>query len=130
MWTHVSKTQKTLILAPILHKLDTHQPLLVYITATDHTVSAALVQEVDDTQHPIYFVSQTLQDPETRYQMVEKLALSLVHAARRLRPYFQNQNIIVKTNNPIKKILQKPDLAGPMSSLGVELSEFNIHYEP
>ena len=62
--------------------------------------------------------------------MVEKLALSLVHAARRLRPYFQNHTITVKTDYPIQKILQKPDLAGHMSSWAVELSEFNICYEP
>jgi len=62
--------------------------------------------------------------------MLEKLALSLVHAAQRLRPYFQNQNIIVKTDYPIKKILQKPDLTGPMLSWAVELSEFNIRYQP
>jgi len=62
--------------------------------------------------------------------MVEKLALSQVHATRRLCPYFQNQNIIVKIDYPIQKILQKPDLAGRMSSWAVELSEFNIRYEP
>jgi len=61
--------------------------------------------------------------------MVEKLALCLVHAARRLRPYFQNHNIIVKTDFPIQKFLQKPDLAGRMSSWTVELSEFNIRYK-
>ena len=111
---------------PILHKLDTHQPLLVYITANDYTISAALVQEIDGTQHPVYFVSRTLQAPE----MVEKLALSLVHAAHYLRPYFQNHSIIVRTDYPIQKILQKPDLAGRMSSWAVELSEFNMRYEP
>jgi len=62
--------------------------------------------------------------------MVEKLALSLVHAARRLRPYFQNHNITVKTDYPIQKILKKPYLAGRMSSWAFELSEFNIRYEP
>jgi len=124
------KMKTTLTSPPILHKIDTHQPLLVYITATNHTVSAALVQDIGGTQHPVYFVSRTLQDPETRYQMVEKLAQSLVHAARRLRPYFQNHNIIIKTDYPIQKILQKPDLAGRMSSWVVELSEFNIRYEP
>jgi len=56
-------------------------------------------------QHPVYFVSRTLQDPETKYQMVEKLTLSLVNAARHLRPYFQNHNITVKTDYPIQKIL-------------------------
>jgi len=35
---------KTTLTSPlILHKPDTHQPLLVYITATDHTVNAVLV---------------------------------------------------------------------------------------
>ena len=110
---------------PILHKPNIHQPLLIYITATDHTISVALVQDVTGTQHLVYFVSRTLQDPKTRYQMVEKLALSLVHAARRLRPYIQNHNIIVKTDYPIQKILQKLDLVGRMSS-AVELSEFNV----
>jgi len=61
---------------------------------------------------------------------MEKLALSLVHAARRLRPHFQNPSITVKTDYPIQKILQKPDLAGRMSSWAVELLEFNIRYEP
>jgi len=122
---------KTTITSPsILPKLDTRQPLLVHITATDHTVSAALVQEIEGTQHPVYFFTRTLQDPETIYQMVEKLAMSLVHAARRLRPYFQNHSSTVKTDYPIQKILQKPDLAGQMSSWVIELSEFNIRYEP
>jgi len=124
------KLKTTLTSPPILHKPDTHQPLLVYITATDCTVSAALVQDVGGMQHPVYFVSRTLQDPEIRYQMVEKLALSLVQTARCLRPYFQNHNITVKIDYPIQKILQKPDLAGRMSSWAVELSEFNIRYEP
>jgi len=95
------KLKTTLTSQVILHKPDTHKPLLVYITATDHTASAALVQDVGGNQHPVYFVSRTLQDPETRYQMVEKLALSLVHATRRLRPHFQNYNIMIKTDYPI-----------------------------
>jgi len=61
------KLKTTLTSPPILHKPDTHQPLQVYITATDHTVSAALVQDVGGMQRPVYFVSRTLQDPETRY---------------------------------------------------------------
>ena len=103
----------TLTSPPILSKPDVHLPLLVYITTTDHIVSAALVQESVTIQHPVYFVSRSLQDPETRYQMVEKLALSLVNAARRLCPYFQNHYIIVKTDYPIpsKKSSKNPTLS-------------------
>ena len=100
----------------ILHKPDTRQPLLVYITPIDQTVNAALLEDIEGTQHLVYFISRMLQDPETKYQMVEKLALSLVHAAHRLCPYFQNHSITVKTDYPIQKILQKLDLAGRMSS--------------
>jgi len=127
----VFQNLKTTFTSPqILHKPDINLPLLVYITAIDHTISATLVQESSRIQYPMYFVSRTLQDPEIKYQMVEKLALSLVHAARQLCPYFQNHHITVKTDYPIQKLLQKPDLAKRLSSWAVELSEFNIRYEP
>ena len=34
------------------------------------------------------------------------------------------------TNLPIQKVLQKPDVAGRMVRWGIELSEFDIQYEP
>jgi len=34
------------------------------------------------------------------------------------------------TNLPIHKVLQKPDVAGRMVRWAVELSEFDIQYEP
>nr|KYP36246.1 hypothetical protein KK1_042651 [Cajanus cajan] len=61
--------------------------------------------------------------------MIEKLTLALVTAARRLRPYFQSHQVVVKTDYPIKQILRKPELAGRMIAWLVELSEFGIQYE-
>jgi len=112
---------------PVLTKPNLSLPLIMYTT---NAVSSALVQERDNTQYPIYFTSRILQDPETQYQMVEKVALAIITAARRLRPYFQSHTIIIRTDHPIQKILQKPDLAGWLSSWAIELSEFTIHYEP
>jgi len=74
-----------------------------------------LVQEQDQSQKPIYFVSKALEGAETRYQALEKAALAVVFSARRL---------------PIQKVLQKPDVAGRMVRWAVELSEFDIQYEP
>jgi len=62
--------------------------------------------------------------------MIEKVAFALITATRRLRPYFQSHTIIVRTDHPVQKILQKPDLAGWLSSWAIKLSEFNIRYEP
>uniref|UniRef100_A0A151UGH4 Uncharacterized protein n=1 Tax=Cajanus cajan TaxID=3821 RepID=A0A151UGH4_CAJCA len=61
--------------------------------------------------------------------MIKKLALTLVTATRRLRPYFQSHQVTVKTDYPIKQILRKPELAGRMIAWSVELSEFGIQYK-
>ena len=76
-----------------------------------------------------YIISRTLHAGETRYQMIEKVALALVLTARRMRPYFQNHSIIIRTDYPIFKILSKPDLSGRMIGCSVELSEFDIGYQ-
>jgi len=62
--------------------------------------------------------------------MIENVALALVLTARRMQPYFQNHTITVKTNYPVYKILYKSDLARRMIGWSVELSEFDIRYEP
>ena len=89
-----------------------------------------LVQDQDQVQKPIYFVSKVLQGPKVRYQALEKAALAVVFSARRLRHYFQRFTVLVMTDLPIQKVLKKSDVAGRMVKWAVELSEFDIKYEP
>ena len=65
-----------------------------------------------------------------RYQAIKKVAQAVVFATRKLCHYFQSFTVIVKTNLPIRKVLQKPDVARRMVRWAVELSEFNVQYEP
>ena len=53
----------------------------------------------------IYFVSRVLHDAEKRYQMIEKVVLAIITLARRLRPYFQSQQVVVEINHPIRQVL-------------------------
>ena len=71
-----------------------------------------------------------LQGPEVRYQALEKATLAVVFSARRLRHYFHSFTVLVMTDLPIQKVLKKPDVAGSMVKWAVELSEFDIKYEP
>nr|KYP66176.1 Retrotransposable element Tf2 [Cajanus cajan] len=80
----------TLATPPILTRPDPSSPLLVYLAVSDEAISSALVQEKEDTQAPLYFVNRLLQDSETRYQLIEKVSLGLVHTSRHLRHYFQS----------------------------------------
>ena len=115
---------------PVIPKPNAREPIVVYLVVSNEAVSSVLVQEIEAEERPVYFVSRVLHDAETRYQMVEKVALALVITARRMRMYFQNHKVIVRTNYPIMKILTKPDLAGRMIGWAVELSEFHIEYQP
>nr|GEV20322.1 reverse transcriptase domain-containing protein [Tanacetum cinerariifolium] len=79
---------------------------------------------------PVYFVSHALQGPELNYTPMEKLVLSLVFAAKRLRRYFQAHPIAVITDQTIKQIMSRPDVAGRLQKWSVVLGEHNITYRP
>jgi len=102
----------------------------LYFAVTEREISSVLVQEHDQVQKPIYFVSKVLKGPEVRYQALEKAALAVVFSARRLRHYFQSFTVVVMTDLPIRKVQQKSDMVGRMVRWAVELSEFDVQYEP
>ncbi|KAL0401326.1 UNVERIFIED_CONTAM: hypothetical protein Slati_4162500 [Sesamum latifolium] len=58
------------------------------------------------------------------------MALALVITATRLRSYFLTHPVEVKTNMPLKQILEKPDTSGRLIKWAVELSEYDISYLP
>ena len=124
------KLKEYLATPPVLCKPRASVPLRLYFAVKDWVISSVLVQEQDQLSRPIYFVSKALQGPELRYQSVEKAALAVVFSARRLRHYFHSFTVVVMTNLPIQKVLQKPDVAGRMVRWAVELSKFDIQYEP
>ncbi|XP_056864067.1 uncharacterized protein LOC130511206 [Raphanus sativus] len=93
-------------------------------------VCAVLVREEGRKQHPIYYVSKSLLDAETHYSHLEKLALALVNAARKLRPYFQAHQIVVVTSFPIKAVLHKPEVSGRLAKWAIELGEYDVIFRP
>ena len=81
------KLKEYLASPPVLCKPQMGTPLRLYFAITEKAISAVLVQDQDQVQKPIYFVSKVLQGPEVRYQALEKAALAVVFSARRLRHY-------------------------------------------
>jgi ribonuclease HI len=93
-------------------------------------VSSALIREENAVQLPVCYTSKAFQGAEERYPAMEKLALALVVATRKLQPYFQAHTIIVLTNHPLYKAISKPDATGRLIQWAIELSEFDIEYRP
>lgn len=54
----------------------------------------------------------------------------MLTASRRLRPYFQSHQVVVRTDYPIAKILRKPNLADRIVGWSLELLEFGLRFEP
>nr|XP_025661621.1 uncharacterized protein LOC112757229 [Arachis hypogaea] len=116
---------------PILAKPQTGETLYLYLSITEEALAAALVRENEKKeQKPVYFIRKVLQDAEARYSRLEKLAFTLLTASRRLRQYFQAHPVTVRTDQAVKQVLQKPDLAGRMLAWSIELSQFQIKFEP
>nr|XP_043611691.1 uncharacterized protein LOC122583338 [Erigeron canadensis] len=106
------------------------ETLQMYLAASEETISAVLIASRKGTQQPIYYVSRVLQTPEMRYPEIEKLTLALVHAAQRLRRYFQAHPIQVLTDKPIKQVLTRPEVSGRLAKWAVELGEHEIEFKP
>ena len=83
--------------AHVLSKPLQGETLILYLAMSDATVSSMLIRLEDKVELPVFYVSHALLDPETRYLEAEKIALALITAARRLRPYFQAHAILVYT---------------------------------
>ncbi|KAK0582675.1 hypothetical protein LWI29_028411 [Acer saccharum] len=116
--------------APLLSKPETGETLYMYLSVSEADTSSVLVRQEDGIQKPIYYTSKALLPAETRYSPAEKMALALITAARKLRPYFQAHKIGVYTNCPLKLILQKPEVSGRLTKWAIELSEFDVEYLP
>ena len=97
---------------PLLSPSKEGEDLFLYLAVSVMAVSAALIREENKVQLPVYYVSQTFQGAEARYPRIEKITFALIMALRKIRPYFQANPIIVMTNQPIKKAMNKPEAAG------------------
>ena len=119
-----------LVTAPLLSPSMMGEELFLYLAVTPHVVSSALIREEGKVQKPIYYTSRALRGAEERYPLIEKLAFALITASRKLRHYFQAHVINVMTDHPLKKAMNKLEAAGRLIQWAVELSEFNIRYQP
>ena len=120
--------KKHLVTPPLLSPSKPGEKLYLYLAVSPTVVRSALLREEEGQQLPVYYTSWALRGAEEQYPPMEKLAFALVTAARKLRPYFQAHTIVLLTNHPLQKAMNKPDVAGRLIQWSIELSEFNIDY--
>ena len=76
----------------MLTALEPGEDLFMYLSISEHAMSAVLLRDRRVQQH-VYYISKTLVDTKTRYLSLEKLVLALVHATRKLPYYFHAHTV-------------------------------------
>lgn len=71
------------------------EKLLLYLMASNTIMSATLIREENRVQLPVYYVSQVFHGAKAEYPRMEKIFFSLIIASHKLRPYFQENPILV-----------------------------------
>ena len=105
-----------LVEPPVLTSPEAGETLFMYFTVSDVSVSAALFKEGENNKHmPLFFVSKSLADAETRYSHLEQAALALQIATKKLRPNFQAHPIVMLTDLSLRSTIHKFDLSGRMA---------------
>ena len=102
----------------------------MYLAVSDHAISSMLVMQYEGIQRPIYYLRKTLVDAETRYLPLEKMALALVHATRKLPHYLQAHTVWVLTKYPLLSLLKRSDFTGRIAKWGSRLGMFDVCYKP
>jgi ribonuclease HI len=117
-----------------LTSLDPSLPLLLYVAASPHAVSAALVQEQDregtTRQCPVYYVSEVLTTSKCNMTELEKIAYAVVMASRKLRHYFEAFKVRVTTDRRLGELLRNPEASVRIAKWAAELSKYHITFEP
>jgi hypothetical protein len=118
----------------ILTSLDSSLPLLLYVAASPHAVSAALVQEQDregtTRQCLVYYVSEVLTNSKCNMTELEKISYAVVMESRKLCHYFEAFKLRVTSDRGLGELFRNPEAFVRIAKWAAELSGYHITFEP
>ena len=117
----LAKLKEYLMRPPLLSPSVMGEKLFLYLAVSNTAISSALIKEEGNVQKPVYYTSKAFQGVEASYPRMEKIAFTLLVASRKLHPYFQAHLIVIMTNQPIRKMMNKIDAAGQLIQWVIEL---------
>ena len=120
---------------PILTAPTEGENLLLYIAATTHVVSTAIVVErpqeghVYPVQRPVYYISE-VSDSKVHYPAVQKLLYAILMTSRKLQHYFEAYQVSVVIEFPLADILHNSEATGRISKWASKLGAPHLDFKP
>lgn len=118
-----------LVKAPVLACPNFKLPFEVHTDASNFGIGAMLCQTVDGVEHPVAFMSKSLNGAERNYSVTEREALAVLTALEHWRCYLENgQTFSVYTDHAaLKWFVSLTNPTGRLARWGVRLSAFNFN---
>ena len=88
-----------------LHLPQPDLPIVLHTDFSNQAIGGWISQEVDGTILPIAYESRKLRAAEKNYSPYDGELLALIHCLRIFRPYLQNREVIVRTDQKALKYL-------------------------
>jgi len=119
-----------LINPPVLIPPQQGKPFRFYVSTDGMVIGSALIQEFEEKERVIYYLSRRLVDAETRYLAIEKLCLCLHFSCIKLRHYLLSAECtVICKDDVVRYMLSMHIMSGRISKWILALSEFYLHYE-
>ncbi|XP_066361160.1 uncharacterized protein [Miscanthus floridulus] len=112
------------------------ETLLIYITTTNRVVSTTIIverEEADHTYkvpHPIYFISEVLNESKTCYPQVKKLLYAILITSQKLHHYFDAYHMVLVIEYLLGDILYNKEASSHIIKWVVELGTYTIDFRP
>ena len=121
------KLKNALTTAPVLARPNFSKPFYVQCDASGSALGAVLVQEYEDGEHPILYISRALSAAERNYTTTERECLALVWSLKRLRPYLEGYVFTAVTDHSALKWLRTmKEPTGRLARWALELQHWNF----
>ena len=114
--------------APVLARPDFSRPFEIQCDASEVALEAVLTQKNEaGEEHPILYLSRTLNKHKLNYRVSEKELLAVVWSIEKLRPYIEGYHFTVVTDHSALMWLKKlKDPTGRLARWAIELQQWDF----